>query len=80
MNRLKKIILNILLTTLIIFSSESIFTKDLDLTKPESVGMSSERLARISPVMQKYIDEELTPGVVTAVMRQGKLVHLETQG
>ena len=80
MNRLKKIILNILLTTLIIFSSESIFTKDLDLTKPESVGMSSERLARISPVMQKYIDEELTPGIVTAVMRQGKLVHLETQG
>jgi CubicO group peptidase (beta-lactamase class C family) len=42
--------------------------------------MSSERLARIAPVMQRYIDEQLEPGTVTAIMRRGKLVHLEVQG
>ena len=50
------------------------------LTTPESVGMASERLARIAPVMQRYIDDELTPGVITAIMRKGKLVHFATQG
>ena len=45
-------------------------------TQPEKVGMSTERLERIGPAMQKYIDDELVPGVVTAVMRKGKLVYL----
>lgn len=48
--------------------------------EPESVGMSSERLARIAPAMQRYIDDDLVPGTVTAIMRRGKLVHLEVQG
>ena len=30
--------------------------------------------------MQRYIDAQLTPGVITAVMRHGKLVHFEAQG
>ena len=53
---------------------------DIKTAKPERVGMSSERLARIAPAMQKYIDAQLTPGVVTAIMRKGKLVHLSVQG
>ena len=48
--------------------------------KPERVGMSSERLARIAPAMQRYIDAGLTPGVITAIVRKGKLVHFEVQG
>lgn len=47
---------------------------------PESVGMSAERLARIGPAMQRYIDEELVPGTVTLVARRGKVVHFEAQG
>jgi CubicO group peptidase (beta-lactamase class C family) len=52
----------------------------LPTASPESVGMSSERLARIAPVMQRYIDAALVPGTVTAIMRKGKLVHLEVLG
>ncbi len=52
----------------------------LPTAKPKAVGMSEERLARIAPAMQRYIDDGLVPGVITAVMRQGKLVHLEVQG
>jgi len=53
---------------------------DVKATRPESVGMSKERLARIAPVMRSYIDADLVPGTVTAIIRRGKLVHLETQG
>ncbi len=52
----------------------------LPMASPESVGMSSERLARIRPAMQKYIDDRLVPGVVTMVVRKGKVVHFESQG
>ena len=30
--------------------------------------------------MQRYIDEDLTPGVITAIVRKGKLVHFSAQG
>ena len=80
MNKLTNLPFYLLLIVTLVLGSSFLKAKTLHLVEPESVGMSSERLARISPVMQKYIDEELTPGVVTAVMRQGKLVHLETQG
>ena len=53
---------------------------DLPTAKPGSVGMSEERLARIEPAMQRYIDDQLVPGVITAIMRHGKLVHLSVQG
>jgi len=46
----------------------------------EKVGMSSERLARIRPAMQKYIDQQLVAGTVTIVARNGKVVHFESQG
>jgi CubicO group peptidase (beta-lactamase class C family) len=47
---------------------------------PEKVGMSAERLARIQPAMQKYIDQNLVAGTVTIVARNGKVVHFESQG
>lgn len=54
--------------------------RDLPAARPESVGMSAERLARIRPAMQRYIDQQLVPGTITAILRRGKLVHLEMQG
>lgn len=54
--------------------------RDLPTARPESVGMSSQRLERIGPAMQRYIDAELVPGTVTAIMRKGKLVHLDVRG
>ena len=50
------------------------------LTKPEAVGMSSERLARIVPAMQPYVDEQKLPGVVTLVARKGQVVYFEAIG
>lgn len=55
-------------------------TGKLPSAKAESVGMSSARLERIGPAMQRYIDAELVAGTVTAIMRKGKLVHLDVRG
>jgi len=47
------------------------------MTKPERAGFSSTRLRRISTVMQAYIDEGKLAGMITAVARRGRLVHLD---
>ncbi len=52
----------------------------LQMAKPESVGFSSERLARIKPVMQQFINRHYVPNIVTLVAREGKIVHYEALG
>ena len=47
---------------------------------PEAVGVSAERLERIRPVMQGYVDAGNLPGFLTVVARHGKIVHFETIG
>ena len=52
----------------------------LPLVRPEELGLSSERLARIGPVMQQFIDAGEIPGCVTLVARHGRIAHLEARG
>jgi CubicO group peptidase (beta-lactamase class C family) len=52
----------------------------LPTARPEDVGMSSERLARIRAGMQRYVDRGMVPGVVTLVARRGRVVHFEAIG
>ena len=47
---------------------------------PESVGLSSERLARVTDALQHHVDAGDVAGVVAAVVRRGRLVYLETLG
>ena len=55
-------------------------TLSLPSARPEEVGMSSERLSRLRPRLQKYVDTQKVPNLVTMVARQGKIVHYEAQG
>jgi CubicO group peptidase (beta-lactamase class C family) len=48
--------------------------------KPESVGMSSQRLARIAGVVNADIEKNRLPGAVIAVARKGKLVYYQAFG
>lgn len=50
------------------------------MTKPESVGFSSERLQRIHDTIQRHIAEKRIPGAVTLVARKGRIVHFEAHG
>ena len=47
---------------------------------PEGVGFSSERLARIKPAMQAYVDQRGFAGVSTMLARRGRIVHFEQVG
>jgi CubicO group peptidase (beta-lactamase class C family) len=47
---------------------------------PESCGFSSQRLARIKPAMQRYVDQKKIAGIVTLIARHGKVVHFEKVG
>ena len=47
---------------------------------PETVGLSSERLAQITKVFGDEVDQGRLPGVVVAVARKGKLVYFEAIG
>lgn len=42
---------------------------------PATLGFSAERLARIDRVMQQYVDSGKVAGVVTLVLRHGKVAH-----
>ena len=48
--------------------------------QPEKVGMSSERLERIGPVIERHLGEGKIAGAITLLSRRGKLVHLQCHG
>ena len=48
--------------------------------KPESVGMSAERLARIDQMLEAAISEDDIPGAVALVARKGKIVYWKAFG
>lgn len=59
---------------------ESGGTLELTLSKPESVGFSSERLERLHALMQGLVDQKQLPGAVTMLARHGKLIDYRTYG
>ena len=51
------------------------------MAKPEAVGLSASRLARLDDVMKRrYVDSGRLPGVLTMVYRRGKLAHTGMSG
>ena len=52
----------------------------LPMAVPEDVGISTEQLEEISPVLQGYVDKGQLPGFLTVIARKGKIAHFETIG
>jgi CubicO group peptidase (beta-lactamase class C family) len=50
------------------------------LVKPEDVGFSSDRLARIRPALELEIAEKRIPGAVVMIARRGVLAHVDAIG
>ena len=70
--------LSILIVSLIFYSLVS--GQGIPVASPEKVGLSSERLTRIGEVMNDYIDNGKMPGMVTMVLRHGKVAYFEAFG
>ena len=60
--------------------STSAWANGLPMASPESVGVSSERLERMSDAMQRYIDANQLAGTVSLISRKGQVIHMESQG
>ena len=56
------------------------FGQALPAANPESVGLSSKQLVRVTDALQAHIDAGHIAGVVAAVVRNGRLVYMEALG
>src|SRR6478752_2384921 len=73
--------IRILASTFCLLASSAAFADDpLPRAKPEDVGLSSERLARIGEVLKADIAAGRIPGAVIAIARHDKLVMFEAYG
>ena len=62
------------------FCSAALQAQGLPTATPESVGMSSPRLGRISETFRQHVEKGNLPGVVVMVARKGRLVYSEAVG
>lgn len=53
---------------------------DLPTAKPEEVGVSSEKVEKLSTFMQSLVDDGKIAGGVTMMARHGKVIHLKAVG
>jgi CubicO group peptidase (beta-lactamase class C family) len=72
--------LAIILVVSLFLSIANVSAGDFKIAKPEQVGMSSERLARMDKFMQEQIDNKKTGGIIVLVARKGKIVHHKAFG
>ena len=70
-----------LFATVALLVCSAAFADDpLPRAKPEEVGLSSARLARIQETLKTDIEAGRIPGAVIAIARRGKLVALDAYG
>lgn len=63
-----------------LFLAGHLAAAELPMARPESVGMSSERLTRLTAAMKTPVEANKLSGVVTMIARNGKIVHVEATG
>src|SRR5262249_57487638 len=56
------------------------WAEPLPRTKPEQVGLSSERLEHVSRVLRNEIEKGKFPGAVALVARKGRIAYYEAFG
>lgn len=64
----------------LLLAAHGLAAQTLPQARPEEVGLSSERLARIGGWMKAEVDARRIPGAVVMVARNGKLAYYEAVG
>lgn len=54
--------------------------QDVSTAKPESVGVSAKKIAKLSDFMQSLVNDGKIAGGVTMMARHGKVIHFEAVG
>src|SRR5713101_209030 len=65
---------------LCLISVNFVWAQALPVARPEQVGLSSDRLNRLTATLKADVDKGLIPGAVLLVARHGKVALFETVG
>ena len=65
---------------LLVVATVPLVAQELPVATPEAVGMSSDRLDRLTAAIERYVEEGRLAGAVTTVLRDGKVVCTEAVG
>ena len=69
-----------LLATALLLQAGWAWSQALPVAAPESVGVSSKRLEKLTQALQTEIEQQRLPGAVAMVARKGKLVYAQAFG
>jgi CubicO group peptidase (beta-lactamase class C family) len=69
-----------LLLTLALFIAPVFAAENLPTAPPEAVGLSRDRLNRLTEAMQAYVDKGQLSGAVVLVARHGKVAYFHSFG
>lgn len=69
-----------LMITIAVLMASTLSAGEIPVALPSSVGMSAERLEKLTAATQEFVDEGQFPGVLTMVARDGKIVHVSAVG
>lgn len=64
----------------VVFAAVAVQAESFKQTKPEKVGISSERLEKLDAIMQGIIDRNEVAGINVLIARHGKIAHFESYG
>jgi CubicO group peptidase (beta-lactamase class C family) len=80
MNNNRFVTILLLFALLFAVSAIQAVPKDAKAVTPENVGLSSDRLARLTKALQDSIDQKKTGGIVVLVARHGSVVYHKSFG
>ncbi len=69
-----------ILSLLLAWPAAHAVAQGLPTAPPEAVGLSTPRLERLHTVMQQYVDRQRVSGLVTIIVRNGKVAELAAYG
>ncbi len=68
------------ISCIIILFTVPVFAQGLPVSSPEDVGMSAERLERMSAKMHEYVDQGKLAGMTVVIARHGNIAYSENFG
>lgn len=78
--RVRSRILTAAVLCVVLASAPLAYAQTLQRARPEAVGLSSERLKRLSEALNGYVKDGRLPGGVVLVARRGKVAYTEAFG
>ncbi len=64
----------------LLWMQHPVYGQGIPTAEAETMGFSTERLQRITPIMNDYVARQEFPGMIVSIAREGKIVFFEKYG